>query len=298
MTDLKPEIGSQKTTGSPQVMLRGLLMVLALAMLVVGGVFGFLYVSGRNQADGPQQVGMLDQEAIYALPEFTQAKKDLEQLSKAKEAELKKAIDEKKVNSAAEAENLRLQMRQQLEQEQARRLKPLNDRVTAAIAMLANERHLRVVLEKRIVISGVTDVTEDVKKKFAENKSPTLPKEASETQSHVGYINQEVVAELKLYKQVNEKLQARYQEMGKQFQAQAPKLSPDGRERLQAAMAKSFKEMQAELLMPVNERVNGAISEVAKEKGLSLVLNSSHIMWGGRNLTDDVVKKLVDQPKS
>jgi len=58
-------------------------------------------------------------------------------------------------------------------------------------------------------------------------------------------------------------------------------------------MAKAFQEKQVEVMKPVNDKVTEAITSVAKEKGLSLVLNSHHIMWGGRNLTDDVIKKLI-----
>jgi outer membrane protein len=53
---------------------------------------------------------------------------------------------------------------------------------------------------------------------------------------------------------------------------------------------------EAEIMKPVNDRVTNTITDVGKERGVSLVLNSHHIMWGGRNLTDDVMKKLVNGP--
>ena len=73
-----------KVDSGPQAMLRGLLIVVAVAVIAVVGVLLFTKktpggspLGGSSQ--GTQQVAMLDSEAIYALPEFTKAKKDLEE---------------------------------------------------------------------------------------------------------------------------------------------------------------------------------------------------------------------------
>jgi len=187
-----------KADSGPQAMLRGLLIVVAVAVIAVVGVLLFTKktpggspLGGSSQ--GTQQVAMLDSEAIYALPEFTKAKKDLEELGNHKETELLQIIKDKKL-SPEEAEKLRVQMRDDLQQEQGKRVTPLNRRVTLAIASLAKERGYKVVLDKRIVVTGVADVTEDVKKKFEEMKSADLSKEtepADPADSTVGYVNQE-----------------------------------------------------------------------------------------------------------
>jgi len=284
MTDVE-----KKQTGGPQAMLRGLLIVVALVVVGLCGVFAYQRLHGRG-GEGPQQVGMLDSEAIYAMPEFTRVKKDLGQMSEAMQGEYQK---QSKKMRPEEQESLRLQMRTKLEQEQAKRLKPLNDRVSAAIATLAVERKYRVVLDKKIVVTGVSDVTEDVKKKFQENPRLEAPKQSPELQSNVGYISQEAVGELRIYKEANAKLVKFYQQLGQEFAKKGAKLTPAEKEKMRVEMARQFQEMQAEIFKPVNDKVNMAITEVAKEKGLSLVLESHHIMWGGRNLTDDVIKKLL-----
>lgn len=289
-----------KADSGPQAMLRGLLIVVAVAVIAVVGVLLFTKktpggspLGGSSQ--GTQQVAMLDSEAIYALPEFTKAKKDLEELGSHKETELLQIIKDKKL-SPEEAEKLRVQMRDDLQQEQGKRVTPLNRRVTLAIASLAKERGYKVVLDKRIVVTGVADVTEDVKKKFEEMKSADLSKEtepADPADSTVGYVNQETISELRLYKEAQQKMLVEYQKMAGEVQAKAKNLSPDDREKVRQEMAKAFQEKQVEVMKPVNDKVTEAITSVAKEKGLSLVLNSHHIMWGGRNLTDDVIKKLI-----
>lgn len=291
----------KKQGGGPQAMLRGLLVVVAIVVVAVVGVLLFTKKTpgggslGGGVTQSNQQVAMLDAEAIYALPEFTKAKKELEELSTHKEEELLKIVKDKKL-SPEEAEKLRVQMRDELQQEQAKRVTPLNKRVTAAIATLSKERGYKVVFDKRIVVIGVVDVTEDVKKKFDELKSAELPKEeatADSSDSTVGYINQETIQELRLFKDAQQRLLLEGQKMAAELQAKSKDMSPADREKLRQDTMRAYQEKTVEAMKPVNDKVTTAITDVAKEKGLSLVLNSHHIMWGGRNLTDDVIKKLV-----
>lgn len=290
-----------KQAGGPQAMLRGLLVVVAVAVIaIVGLIVWGRRPDGRSPLAGTnipaQQVAMLDSEAIYALPEFKKAKEDLDKLSTDKEKELVETIQAKHLTEE-EAEKLRVQMRDQLQQEQAKRVTPLNRRVTAAIASLAKEKNYRVVLDKRIVVTGVADVTADVKKKFDDLKNADLSKETEGTgdssDSNVGYVNQDVIGDLRLFKEAQQKLYVTYQDMYKNYTIVTKDKPAADKEKMRQEMVKVFQEKQAEVMKPVNDRVTTAITDVAKEKGLSLVLNSHHIMWGGRNLTDDVIKKLI-----
>jgi outer membrane protein len=295
---------SKQGGGGPQAMLKALLGVLAIAVVAVVGVWIWKARQGPGSnvmvlgggTTNTTQVAMLDSEAIYALPEFTAVKNDLEKLSNEKEELLLKTIKEKKLN-AEEAERLRQQMRDELQQEQARRVTPLNKRVTVAIAQLAKERGYKVVLDKRIVVTGVADVTDDVKKKFESLKGVDLSKETAETadaaDSSVGYVNQETIGELRLFKEAQQSLMADYQSMAVDLQKKTKDKSPAEKDKRRQDMARAFQEKQVEVMKPVNDKVTAAITDVAKEKGLSLVLNSHHVMWGGRNLTDDVIKKLI-----
>lgn len=288
MTDIEKQPGA----AGPQVMLRGLLVVVALAVAAALGLMYYHKVS-KPQAEGPQQVAMLDSDSIYAMKEFTDVKKELEALSKEYEERLKNA----KTKTAEELERMRMQMRVALETESAKRVKPLRDRVAASIAAVASEKKYRVVLDKRIVVTGVVDITEDVKKKFAETKAGD-PLKVPDTESHVGYVNEEVIGELTIYKKANADLLETYKKMGEDFQKRAKDLKADSdKEKLRGEMVRLFEEEKRKAFETVNAKVSEAITSVAKEKGLSLVLNSQHIMWGGRNLTDDVIKKLI-QAKS
>ena len=49
---------------------------------------------------------------------------------------------------------------------------------------------------------------------------------------------------------------------------------------------------QQELVSPILEKVKATIKTVADKKGLSVVLDKSEVVYGGQDITDEVVKNL------
>lgn len=49
---------------------------------------------------------------------------------------------------------------------------------------------------------------------------------------------------------------------------------------------------EQEIFGPIIEKVNAAIKSVADAKGLAVVLDKSNVIYGGQDITADVVKKL------
>jgi Outer membrane protein len=50
---------------------------------------------------------------------------------------------------------------------------------------------------------------------------------------------------------------------------------------------------QQELVGPINDKVTAAIKAVADSKGLAVVLDTSNVVYGGQDITDEVMKKLT-----
>ena len=278
-------------------MLPWLAAVVVLALIGLGVLFysGRSGGGGGSKVEGAAQVAVLDADQIQASDDFKQARKDLDKLSQDLQDKLIKEVQTKKL-PPEEAEALRAQYRDQLAEERAKKLRPLNERVTAAIANLASERHLRVVLDKNVVLVGAQDITADVKARFAQAKDAQMPKETGEGLSQVGYVHQDVISNLKVYKEAQARFVEESQKALQAAQKKAQGKSAAERQQLQADLQRAMMERQAEVLKPVNDKVNDAINQVAKDKGVMLVLNNSHVLWGGRNLTDDVVKRIVDKP--
>ncbi|SDD81916.1 OmpH family outer membrane protein [Sporomusa acidovorans] len=48
-----------------------------------------------------------------------------------------------------------------------------------------------------------------------------------------------------------------------------------------------------ELFAPIQDKVDAAIKSVADAKGISVVFDTSNVVYGGQDLTDEVLKKLT-----
>jgi Skp family chaperone for outer membrane proteins len=109
--------------------------------------------------------------------------------------------------------------------------------------------------------------------------------------------DQDVVRNLKAFKEADlaiaqeraaalQKIQAEIERTGRQpspAEAQALKQSLEAR--LQA--------MQEQKMGPLVKAVTDSVAEVAKSENLSLVLDTQHVMHGGRNLTEQVVDNFL-----
>lgn len=49
---------------------------------------------------------------------------------------------------------------------------------------------------------------------------------------------------------------------------------------------------EQELRAPILRKIEAAVKAVADKKGLVVVLDANHIVYGGQDITDDVIKKL------
>lgn len=269
---------------------------------------------GGNQSTAPTQteqasakagVAMLDPDVIYKSPEYDEANKKLQ----AKAKSLQEAFDAKAKSGKAkpgEMEMERLKMQQQMEKERATLLNPLNDRVSKVIALYAKQHNYDVVLDKRIVVLGVPDVTNDIKDMFGKEKDPKVTDEEAKgtsDKSGVGYVNQETISDLKMFHDAEGDLVKYYQQLGKEYQAWSVRKKPGPVEKgqMEQQMASRFQAKKEALYAPMQGKVNDVIQQVAKAQNLSLVLDTRQVMWGGHNITSDVIKQLVttgEKPKS
>ena len=166
---------------------------------------------------------------------------------------------------------------------------PLNNRVSAAIAIVSASKGLKVVLDKRIVVCGVPDVTEDVIKLFRQEGELKLPSEEDTSDSPVAYFDQGIVRKLKVFGEVDIRLSQARADMMREYEKKAPSLSAAEREALQREISARFEALSQQQYGPLYQKVNNAVNQVAKNLGISLVLNKQTVMYGGRNITDEVI---------
>ncbi len=245
-------------------------------------------------------VAALDPDVIYKLPEYADMNKKLNDDAQTMAKQLEADVKARKVKPEQLAVE-RLQMQQKLEQERNQLQTPLNNRVASCIADLAKKNGYNVVLDRRIVLTGVTDITDQVKNAFEASKGTTSsasPDANTGTDSGVGYVNEDTISDLKMFHDAQGQLQQYYLELQKEFQEKAKKATATQRGELQQMMMQKFQAKKAALYQPLQGKVNDIIAQVAKDQNLSLVLDTRQVMWGGKNITTDVIERLVKTGKS
>jgi len=110
----------------------------------------------------------------------------------------------------------------------------------------------------------------------------------------VGVVNlMRVVDESPRAQELNQQLAQRYQELLTRFdlEEEPPEEDVDRASRERQAYAEYLAYRQ-ELELQLEQEVNAAVKEVAEGRGISVVLDSDVIRYGGTDITDDVISKL------
>jgi Skp family chaperone for outer membrane proteins len=235
-------------------------------------------------------VGSIDRDLIYKTAQYKAIQKQLEDFVKEKETEfIKKYQKANKVIKEMAYERFQ-------EEITAKRTQLINNfltKVENAVATVAKQKGLNVVLDNNIVICGVQDITSEVLEKLKNAKEIPPPKDSKLPASLIAYFDQEVIHSLKVYQDANHKLLKLVETAQKDFDAKSKGLSKDKKQALFEEYQTLLERQKEALLTPLNNKVTQIVEEVAKDQGLSLVVNKDEVMYGGRNITDEVVKKIL-----
>jgi outer membrane protein len=262
------------------------LPLLAVVILVAGIWYGWRYFSLKRALYCPS-VGQIDRSQIMGLKEFQDAEKSLKEY----EEELQKHfVSEARRLEPAKQTELFMKLKDQLDQRRVRISNPLLQRAEAAVALVAKAKGMTIILDKRIVVCGPEEITQDVIKKFQSAEKLSEPANVPQDNSGIGYFDQEVIRSLKPFLAVDVQLVRIYQDMEKDLKAQAAQVPQDRREELLKQYSERFEAQKNQMLKPLFKRVADTVEKTAREKGLKLVLDKEEVMYGGTNVTDDVVR--------
>lgn len=128
----------------------------AVAAIAVLGVLAF-----GSFASAEEKIGVIDsQKIVFQHPKFEGITKQMQQISKTKETEMKTAVDsEKDQDKKAEIYQAK---RRELAQEEQRLMQPLFQEAQLAVRTVAKLKSITVVIEKGAVYFGGIDITDDV----------------------------------------------------------------------------------------------------------------------------------------
>jgi Skp family chaperone for outer membrane proteins len=259
-----------------------------------------LFATGCNTEAPPvKKVASIDESVIYQMEMFKKAEEDLNKWADEKSKEMAKSVEGKSDEEKAKKYQ---EFQAALEIEQNKTMDPLKKKVKAAIESSADKASVTVVLDKKIIVYGVPDLTDQVKTLLESGAEITFPEDNQKEldKAPVGYFDPSVIRNLKVFKEAEIEV---YQERDRLLRSMSEELekaknagrapSPAEIQAMQKAVEARLSALQEQKMAPLMKSVTDSVEEVARAEGLSLVLDTQHVMYGGRNLTELVVDSFL-----
>jgi outer membrane protein len=109
----------------------------------------------------------------------------------------------------------------------------------------------------------------------------------------VGYVNrQQVFAGYPGIQDLMNRVQAMRAEAQKDYDTNAKDLPAADKQAYSDKLARQQAQREDELMKPVSDKIEAAIKVVAEEKGLTAVLDAATVVYGGTDITTDVIAKV------
>lgn len=269
-------------SASPAKIRRALTAAAAVTALV-------LALTPQVLATDVADIGIVDQAAIGNLSQFQDAKNQLTRLQTQMQAQFQAAI---KGKSPADQQRISQDFQQRLAAQQHQIFDPLLGRANAAIAQVAANKGLSVVVDKQIVIFGGLDITKDVTD-LLNAPGQVVPPVNTPPPSEIGYVDQSQIDALPKMKAASDQFVQFQNQLRSQLSQQVNAKTPaDQRQKILAQYQSQMTDERNKVLQPLVDQTDKAISSIAKSKGLLLVVNSENRVYGGTDVTADVVKAL------
>jgi outer membrane protein len=77
------------------------------------------------------------------------------------------------------------------------------------------------------------------------------------------------------------------------FDAKSAGMSDQDKQALYQQIQQGFQQKNQELLGPINDKVMAAVKSVADAKGLTIIVDEGTVVYGGQDITDDVMKVIT-----
>lgn len=106
-----------------------------------------------------------------------------------------------------------------------------------------------------------------------------------------GYVNlQAVFAAHPEVTAAGQNIQAEQQKAQQEYNLQATNLEDKDKAALERELNQRLAKIQMEIMQPIRDSVVKAIAKVAKAKGIGYVVKSEEMLYGGTDLTKDVIE--------
>jgi outer membrane protein len=257
-------------------------------MLAAVAAASFLLAAPQALATDISDVGFIDQGAVSDLAPFQAARQQFTAYQQSLSPQYQAAI---KGKGPADQQAISAQFNQKLAAVQQQLFSALFARAQTAIAAVAANKGLNVIVDKSIVIYGGMDITKDVID-VMNQPGPVVPPVNSPAPSEIGFVDQTQLDALPKAKSA----QDTFMQFRQQLQTQLNQQLAGKTDAQKPAIIQSFNaqlsDEQKKVIQPLVDATTKAIANVAKGKGLLLVIDQTSRVYGGTDVTADVVKAL------
>ncbi len=235
-------------------------------------------------------IGFVDQAALSSIPSFLSANRQLAGYKVQLDRQFAHQV--RGTHDSGTQARIAQQFQNRLAQRQRDLFGPLFQRAQVAIASVASSKNLSVVVDKRIVVFGGQDVTGNVEQLLNGPGDP-IPPVSSPPPSSVGYVDQAQIDTIPKLKSANDDFQKYQAAQQQQAQSKLRQAKNDAdRQAVLKAYQATLAEKQKQTIAPLVDQTRNAIADVAKKKGLLLVIDRSNLIYGGTDITTDVTTAL------
>ena len=88
-------------------------------------------------------------------------------------------------------------------------------------------------------------------------------------------------------------LKAFYEELQNDLKEKSAGMSHQEKQDYAAQCQQRFQQRQRDLLDPIMKSIDAAVKKIADNKGLAVVIAKDAVVYGGQDITDDVVKEIT-----
>ena len=235
-------------------------------------------------------IGFLDQAALANIPSFLNASRQMQAFKQSLDQQFAERM--RSARDQQEQARIAAEFQDKLVAKQREVLGPLFARAQVAIASVASSKSLSVVVDKRIVVVGGQDVTKSVVDLLNGPGAP-IPPVSTPPPSSVGYVDQTQIDLVPKIKSANDDFNKFQLDQQQQAQQKFKAAKSDGeRQQILKGYQQVLADRQKQSIAPLVDRTRDAIADVAKKKGLLLVIDRSNLIYGGVDITGDVTSEL------
>ena len=110
--------------------------------------------------------------------------------------------------------------------------------------------------------------------------------------STVGVVDYQQFGSIKDITDIQAQMEQAAKDAQKEFEEKSANMNDQQKQEYYQQTMQRLQQQQNDMMEPVRQKIEAAVKEVADAKGITVVLNKEAVVYGGTDLTQDVIKKL------